>query len=52
MLLIISIPFAFVLVFFCLMLTAYRFVYRNDFKLLPIDETREYKNLTYLKLYF
>ena len=52
MLLIILVPFAFVLVFFCLMLLAYRILYRNDFKTRPLDETQEYKKSNIFKTIF
>lgn len=51
-LIIIAIPFAFALVFFCLMLLAYRIVYRKEFKQLPIDETQEYKKTNIIKTIF
>ena len=52
LLLIITIPFAFILVFFCLMLLAYRILYRNEFKSRPLDETQEYKKSNIFKTIF
>ena len=51
-LLIIAIPFVFVLILFCLMLLAYRIAYRKDFRQLPVDETQVYKKSNLLKTIF
>lgn len=52
LLLIILIPFVFILILFCLMLLAYRIVYRKEFNQKPIDETSQVKKPNILKTIF
>lgn len=48
----IAIPVVFALLVFCLILLAYRIVYRKQFNTLPEDETQTYKNSNLLKTIF